>query len=123
MALLRKKSQSDSDRGKTEGRKFIDLNSFRFPEEKQGVTTTLKVAEIYRFEDVRRITDQVYGGNIVLLDCSNVSNDEILMRRVIEEVKAIGRDINGDVAGLGKNLIAITPKGIVIDRTRIRGSY
>ena len=123
MALLRKKSQSDSDRGKTEGRKFIDLNSFRFPEEKQGITTTLKVAEIYRFEDVRRITDQVYGGNIVLLDCSNVSNDEILMRRVIEEVKAIGRDINGDVAGLGKNLIAITPKGIVIDRTRIRGSY
>ena len=123
MALLRKKSQSDSDRGKTEGRKFIDLNSFRFPEEKQGVTTTLKVAEIYRFEDVRRITDQVYGGNIVLLDCSNVSNDEILMRRVIEEVKAIGRDINGDVAGLGKNLIAVTPKGIVIDRTRIRGSY
>jgi SepF-like predicted cell division protein (DUF552 family) len=123
MALLRKKSQSDSDRGKTEGRKFIDLNNFRFPEEKQGVTTTLKVAEIYRFEDVRRITDHVYGGNIVLLDCSNVSNDEILMRRVIEEVKAIGRDVNGDVAGLGKNLIAITPKGIVIDRTRIRGSY
>ncbi len=123
MALLRKKSQSDSDRGKTEGRKFIDLNNFKFPEEKQGVTTTLKVAEIYRFEDVRRITDQVYGGNIVLLDCSNVSNDDILMRRVIEEVKAIGRDVNGDVAGLGKNLIAITPRGIVIDRTRIRGSY
>ena len=123
MALLKKKSQSDSERGKTEGRKFIDLNNFRFPEEKQGVTTTLKVAEIYRFEDVRRITDQVYGGNIVLLDCSNVSNDDILMRRVIEEVKAIGRDVNGDVAGLGKNLIAITPKGIVIDRNRIRGSY
>jgi SepF-like predicted cell division protein (DUF552 family) len=123
MALLKKKSQSDSERGKTEGRKFIDLNNFRFPEEKQGVTTTLKVAEIYRFEDVRKITDQVYGGNIVLLDCSNVSNDEILMRRVIEEVKAIGRDVNGDVAGLGKNLIAITPKGIVIDRNRIRGSY
>ncbi|MHB1471234.1 MAG: cell division protein SepF [Thermoplasmataceae archaeon] len=123
MALLRKKSQSDSDRGKTEGRKFIDLNNFRFPEEKQGITTTLKVAEIYRFEDIRRITDQIYGGNIVLLDCSNVSNDDILMRRVIEEVKAIGRDVSGDVAGLGKNLIAITPKGIVIDRNRIRGSY
>ena len=123
MALLRKKSQSDSDRGKTEGRKFIDLNNFRFPEEKQGITTTLKVAEIYRFEDIRRITDQIYGGNIVLLDFSNVSNDDILMRRVIEEVKAIGRDVSGDVAGLGKNLIAITPKGIVIDRNRIRGSY
>lgn len=123
MAILRKKSQQTSDRGKTEGRKFIDLNNFKFPEEKQGITTTLKVAEIYRFEDIRRITDQIYGGNIVLLDCSNVSNDEILMRRVIEEVKAIGRDVSGDVAGLGKNLIAITPKGIVIDRNRIRGSY
>jgi len=123
MAILRKKSQQNSDRGKTEGRKFIDLNNFKFPEEKQGITTTLKVAEIYRFEDVRKITDQIYGGNIVLLDCSNVSNDEILMRRVIEEVKAIGRDVSGDVAGLGKNLIAITPKGIVIDRNRIRGAY
>ncbi|WP_393971524.1 cell division protein SepF [Oxyplasma meridianum] len=123
MALLRKKSQSGSDRGKIEGRKFIDLNNFRFSDEKPDVTTTLKVAEIYRFEDVRRITDHVYGGNIVLLDCSNISNDDLLMRRVIEEVKAIGREANGDVAGLGKNIIAITPKGIVIDRNRIRAPY
>ena len=30
---------------------------------------------------------------------------------------------NGDVAGIGKNLIIVTSGGLTVDRNKIRGSY
>ena len=32
-------------------------------------------------------------------------------------------DINGDVAGIGNNLMIITPSNVKIDRRKLRGKY
>jgi hypothetical protein len=32
-------------------------------------------------------------------------------------------DINGDVVGIGNNLMIITPSGVKIDRKKLRGEY
>lgn len=69
------------------------------------------------------MSDFVYGGNIILFDCKAISNEDMLMKRITEEIKSMGRDINGDVAAITKDLIILTPKGIAIDRNKIRGSY
>lgn len=121
--LLRKKSL-DGEKGKPRPeRKFIDLADFRVPDPQDPDRKHLKVAEIHRYEDLMKVSDYVYGGDILILDCTPVSTDELQMRRIIQEVRTIGRDVEGDVAGISKDLIAITPKGVGIDRNRIRGSF
>jgi SepF-like predicted cell division protein (DUF552 family) len=35
----------------------------------------------------------------------------------------VSRDVNGDVAGVGKNMLAVTPTGVFINRDILRGAY
>lgn len=125
MAPLLKKKAWDGEKGKPRPeRKFIDLADFKFPDASEGSDSKrLKVAEIHRFEDLMKISDHVYNGDIMILDCTPIAGDDLQMRRIIQEVRSIGRDVDGDVAGITRNLIAITPKGIGIDRNRIRSSF
>ncbi len=45
------------------------------------------------------------------------------MRRISAELRSVATDVNGDVAGVGKNLIVVTSGGLMVDRNKIRGSY
>lgn len=124
MAPLLKRKGAEAERARKRAeRKFIDLADFRIPDDPDEKRKHLKVAEIHRFEDLRNINEHLYNGDVVLLDCSLISDDEMQMKRIIREVRTMGREIGGDVAGISRSLIAITPSGIDIDRTRIRGSF
>ncbi|MCL4332496.1 MAG: cell division protein SepF [Candidatus Thermoplasmatota archaeon] len=119
-SVLKKRIPRISDKSK---RKFIDLNDLRMPELNESVKTTVKVAEIYKYEDLLQLSDFIYNGNIMLVDCSALSNDDATLKRVTEELKSMGRDIEGDVAALSKEFLILTPKGISIDRNKVRGFY
>jgi SepF-like predicted cell division protein (DUF552 family) len=45
------------------------------------------------------------------------------VKRMSIDLKNIAKDTGGDVAGIAKNLLAITPAGIRIDRQKIRPSF
>ena len=121
MAILKRKNSREENE-KPGTRKFIDLNEYKFPELKDESRGMVRVAEIARFEDIRKISPFIYEGNILILDCSPVSREEYLMTRIKDEIKRIVRDVNGDVAGVGSNgtYFVVTPPVITIDRQRIR---
>lgn len=82
--------------------------------------TLIKVAEIHRFEDIRNVTDTVYDGHILLVDVESIAGNKEALTRVQSELKAVASDVGGDVAGVGQNLIAVTPASIGVDRKKIR---
>jgi SepF-like predicted cell division protein (DUF552 family) len=45
------------------------------------------------------------------------------LERSTNELKRVVKDINGDIAGLGRNWLIVTPNGIKIDRRKIRGAF
>lgn len=99
---------------------YIDLSTVAPPEDlDEG--KTLKVAEFHRYEDLSNLITQVYNGHIVIIDYSPVAGDDLLLRRITTELKSVTNDIQGDVAGIKGNLLAVTPSGIKIDRKIIRG--
>ena len=109
-----------------ESEKFIDLGDINI----EGLDLEggpggmeLRVAEVNTFEDLGPVVDAVYDGNLVLVDISALSTDDTAMRRIANELKSVSRDVNGDVAGVGKNLLAVTPTGVFINRDIIRGAY
>jgi len=125
MALFKKPfARAKEDVQTVESDQYIDLGQLNFDEESPlGGQGMVKVAEIYRYEDVSTIAKPVYNGNILLVDYSAVQNDSLTLKRVTSELKAVARDTNGDVAAIGKNLIVVTPNGIKVDRHKIKGGF
>jgi SepF-like predicted cell division protein (DUF552 family) len=100
---------------------FIDLGDYS----KKAVSgrtrgIEVKVAEIDSYEDLRQLSNFVYEGNILILDYSAIINDELSLKRIITELKRLVEDIDGDMAGISKSLLIVTPKRVSIDRKKLR---
>ncbi len=104
---------------KSEG--YIDLEEYEVGEEGQEEAKMyVKVAEVQKFDDLKDFAKYIYEGNLLILDVSPISVDDIELERVTNELKKIVRDINGDIAGLDRNHFIVTPTGVKIDRRKLR---
>jgi len=108
--------------GSTEG--YIDLE--KYADAQVGSSTAaarmhVAIGEIQRYEDLKNLTDFVYGGNVLILDFTAISDQEVLLKRVTNELKRITDDIGGDVAGIGNNLMVVSPNGVKVERRKLRG--
>jgi len=103
---------------------FLDLGSMTFPDQDLalGAKGTVRMAEVIRFDDIHTYSKLAYQGDVVILDYTSISNDQQAVRRMSQELKNISRDTGGDVAGIAKNLLCLTPAGIRIDRQKLRPS-
>ncbi|EQD31220.1 protein containing DUF1621 [mine drainage metagenome] len=102
---------------------FLDLGAMHFEDEASAMNAakaTVRVAEIFRFEELHALSKYAYQGDIVLLDYTSLSNDQVAVNRLNSELKNVVRDTGGDVAGVSKNLLALTPAGIKVDRHKLR---
>ena len=130
MTILKKKSfpaeESDS-RDSLGSEQYVDLTEMSYDEEglmgPEGAQTVVKVGELFRYEDLSSLTSEVYNGNIVVVDYTSIANDDLTMKRITAELKNVARDVDGDVAGVGKNLLMVTPKAVKIDRNKIKGGF
>lgn len=108
-----------------EADKYIDLGELEGelpPPEADGPGGNIRVAELHRYEDLSDIVNFVYDGSIVLIDFSPLSGDELVLRRITNELKSVIRDVSGDLAGFGKNYLVVAPTGVRVDRKVFRGS-
>lgn len=104
---------------------YLDLGAMHFADETSGSHkgASVKVAEIYRLEDLKHITKLLYDGHVLLIDYTAMANDDLAIRRISAELQQVATDVKGDVAGVGKNLLVVTSNGLLVDRNKIRGSY
>ena len=106
---------------------YVDLTEMVFDDENvlgiEGAQTVVKVGEMFRYEDLSALTNEVYNGAIVIVDYTSIANDDLTMKRVTAELKNVARDVDGDVAGVGRNLLMVTPRGVKIDRNKIKGGF
>ncbi len=107
----------------TEG--YVDLEKYgeSKTDEKTSAKMHVAVGEIQRYEDIKQLSDYVYGGNVLILDFSPISDEEVILKRITNELKKMADDIGGDIAGIGNNLMIISPSGVKVDRRKIRGKY
>ena len=127
MAFIKKPFKRLAEGGTAaEADTYIDLGELAFEGEGgslgEPVEHLVKVAEIYRFEDVSDLTTHVYNGNLLLIDFTSLASDELALKRITAELKSAVRDCGGDVAVVGKNMLLATPAGVKIDRAKIKGS-
>jgi SepF-like predicted cell division protein (DUF552 family) len=127
VAFIKRPFKRLMEGGGAEADTYIDLGELAFEEEGaalgEPVRNWVKVAEVYRYEDINDLVTHVYNGNLLLIDYTAVASDDLALKRMTSELKAAARDTGGDVAAVGKNFLLATPSGVKIDRTKIKGSY
>ena len=106
-----------------EADRYIDLGELSADEEESEARMHVRVAEIYRYEDIGEITSNVYNGNLMIVDFTAIANDTLTLKRITNELRAIAKDVQGDIAGISKNMIIVAPEGVKVDRHRIKGPY
>lgn len=102
---------------------YIDLGEYMqetTPAE-TAASMYVKVADLTKLEELRSYVDYVYKGNMLILDFTQITEDEVMLRRVTNELKSVVTDCGGDIAGFGKNLLLIAPTGVKIDRQKLKG--
>ena len=104
------------------GRSYIDLGVLKGRE--PGVSSAggpfVKFADIDGYRQIPELSNLVYEGNILVLDFTPIANDDLELKRTITELKRVVEDINGDIAGISQNLLLVTPKGIGIDKKKMK---
>ncbi len=112
----------DKKTGDVDG--YIDLE--KYMESTGGATDAkmhVRVGEIQRYEDLKDFTDYVYGGNVLILDFSPIAEEEVILKRITSDLKKLAQEINGDIAGIGNNLMIIAPSDVKVERRKLRGKY
>ena len=101
---------------------FLDLGKLPSDEADMalGAKGNIRLAEVLRLDDIHVYSKLTYQGDIVILDYTSISNDANAVKRMSQDLKNITRDTGGDVAGIAKNLLCLTPAGVRIDRQKLR---
>jgi SepF-like predicted cell division protein (DUF552 family) len=101
----------------------LDLQAFEGVEGEEAASMYVKVATIGDLKDTPRVKDEVYNGNIVIVDVTKLKMDRITYERVLKDLKEVARDVNGDIVGLGdQRYVVITPMSVKISRDKVGGA-
>ncbi len=112
----------DKKTGDSKG--YVDLEKYiESTGEKANANMYVRVGEIQRYEDLKDFTDYVYGGNVLILDFSPIADEEVILKRITTDLKKMASEVNGDIAGIGNNLMIISPSNVKIERRKLRGQF
>jgi len=116
--ILGDKKSSEMKEGYVDLEKYVESSEGTMPAKMH-----VRVGEIQRYEDLKEFTDYIYGGNVLILDFSPIAEEEVLLKRITNDLKKLAGEVNGDIAGIGNNLMIVSPSGVKIDRRKLRGKY
>lgn len=97
----------------------LDLGQYDEVFEEEPAGTYVKVAELINASNLTQLKDEVYKGNIVIINISHIKQDRVTLDRIVKELRQVATDIHGDIAGLGDDQIIVTPMSIKIDRKKL----
>ena len=98
----------------------LDLSEFEGGFKDEPTTTFIRVAELSGLDIVPQFKKQLYEGNILIIDVSTSKQDKLLFDRSIKDLKQVVSDVHGDIAMIKEDQVIVTPRGIRIDRQKLK---
>ncbi|WP_292467736.1 cell division protein SepF [Methanolobus sp.] len=99
----------------------LDLTKYEEVIDDEPAETYIRVAELTNLNELTSLKKEIYDGNIVMIDISNIKVDKLLLDRALKDLKDVVLDVHGDIAGIKDDQVLVTPTGIKIDRSKITG--
>ncbi|WP_321428769.1 cell division protein SepF [uncultured Methanolobus sp.] len=99
----------------------LDLTKYEEVMDDEPAETYIRVAELTNLNELTSLKKEIYDGNIVMIDISNIKVDKLLLDRALKDLKEVVIDVHGDIAGIKEDQVLVTPTGVKIDRSKIIG--
>ncbi len=102
----------------------LDLAAYEGAAQDEPASMYVKIATIGDLKETPKIKDEIYNGNIVIIDVGRLKMDKITYERVLKDLKEVAKDVNGDIVGLGdQKYVLVTPMSVKISREKIGGGH
>lgn len=95
----------------------IDLDDIDDPAATAGVS--IHIAEIETQQDVIKVKDAVYDGDIVIADIVRLRTQDSTVEHIIDELQLVAREVDGDIVQKGDDQLIVSPTGIKISRQKL----
>ena len=70
-------------------------------------------------EQIGKISNELYEGNLVLIDFTPIASDQQTLNKVIADLERAVADIDGDLVGISNKWIVVAPTNIRIARQKL----
>ncbi|MDR6223603.1 cell division protein SepF [Methanococcoides alaskense] len=110
-------------KGATDADEYTELDLGKFEQEMadEPAETYIRVAELTNLNELPDLKKEIYNGNILMIDISNIKADKLMLDRALKDLKDVVIDVHGDIAGIKDDQVLVTPTGVKIDRSKIVG--
>ncbi|MFC7204693.1 cell division protein SepF [Haloferax namakaokahaiae] len=95
----------------------LDLDDFDTARGEAGVS--VHIADIGGQQDVIAIKDAVYDGDLVIADITRHTTSDSTMEHIIDDLRQVAHEVDGDIVQKGDDQIIITPTGVTISRSKL----
>jgi len=102
---------------------YMELNLEDYEGSGESPALLVKIATVADIKDSPKVKDEIYNGNIVIVDIGRLKMDKVMYERVLKDLKEVAKDVNGDIIGLGdQRYVVVTPQAVKISRDKIGGA-
>ncbi len=98
---------------------YVELDMDDFAEATAETGMTVHIAEIGDQSDVIPIKDAVYDGDFVIADITRHSTSDRTVEHIIDELRQVAREVDGDIVQKGDDQIVMAPTGVRISRQKL----
>lgn len=105
--------------GKRSAADYVELDLDDVSGSASSTGVSVKIAEISGQQDVIDIKDAIYDGNLVFADITRHSTSDRTIEHIIDELRQVSKEVDGDIVQKGDDQLIITPTGIGIDREKL----
>ncbi|WP_122089468.1 cell division protein SepF [Halalkalicoccus subterraneus] len=95
----------------------IDTGDIEATPEEAG--TQVHIAEIDGQRDLIAIKDAIYDGDVVVADIVRLRTSDSTIEHVIDELRQVAQEVNGDIVQKGDDQIIVTPTNVSINRRKL----
>ncbi|OVE83973.1 cell division protein SepF [Natronolimnobius baerhuensis] len=98
---------------------YVELNLDDVAAESANAAMQVRIAEVGGQADAIDIKDAVYDGDIVIADITRLRTEDSTVEHIIDELRQVAREVDGDIVRKGDDQMIITPTGVRVSREKI----
>jgi SepF-like predicted cell division protein (DUF552 family) len=98
---------------------YLDLDIEGTDASRGEAGTSVRIATISERQDVIDIKDAVYDGDLVIADITRHTTSDDTMKRIVDELRQVAEEVDGDIAQKGDDQIIVTPTEVAVAREKL----
>jgi len=98
---------------------YVELDLGDVSTAAEEASMRVHIAEISGQQDVMAIKDAVYDGDAVIADITRHSTSDGTVERILNELRQVAREVDGDIVQKGDDEILIVPTGVQVSREKL----